>query len=220
MLLPQFVEGALLQRILRLLAQGEFKEREDKERSGRVFAREVALAPYTPILGMFRLLLNNPLLFPPIQELVDCRADSLPSRKDAGDGRVSSFECGRLFKMMPGGHHFDSWHGDVKNGRQVGLSVNLEPDPTAAGGLEIRHRRRSAAHRVVPGFGEAVLFRIAKSLEHRGLPPAGTAAKCTFGGWFASVSDCRKALGLVRSEADMPATREPRDPEALQADPR
>lgn len=217
-LLPQFVEGSLLQRILRLLAQGEFTEREDKERSGTVFAREVAMAPSALIPSLFRLLLNNPVLFPPIQELMDCRADSFPPRKDAGDGRVSSFLIGRCFKMMPGGHHFDSWHADLIHGRQICLSVNLEPDPTAAGGLEIRHRQ-SAATRVVPEFGDAVLFRVAKGLEHRGLPPAGAVPKCTFSGWFSDGPRYREVLGIERQEATTPAARESTEPDSGPAGP-
>lgn len=218
-LLPQFVEGSLLQRILRWLAQGEFKEREDKQRDGTVFAREVALAPHTPIPSLFRLLLNNPVLFPSIQELVDCRADSFPPRKDAGDGRVSSFVIGRCFKMMPGDHHFDSWHGDVNDGRQIGLSVNLEPDPTAAGGLEIRRRQWAGTTRVVPEFGDAVLFRIAQGLEHRGLPPAGAVPKCTFSGWFSTGRHYREVLGFERQEATAPATGESTEPDSGAADP-
>lgn len=216
-LLPQFVEETLLQRILGLLAQGDFKEREDKTPAGRVFAREIALAPMAPVPSLFTLLLNTPSLFPPIQELVDCRADSFPSRKDTGDGRVSSFERGRCFKFMPGTRHFDTWHPDLGSGRQVGLSINLEPDPTAAGGVEVR-RRECAPHRVVPGFGDAVVFRIARGLEHRGLPPAGTVPRCTYSGWFAAGSGVREALGLVPLGPDVPAASETEQPEAAQGE--
>ena len=197
-LLPQFVEAALLQRILAMLAKASFEEEEHTSR-GSVFARDVALAPQSPVPRLFRLLLNAPLLFAPIQELVDCRANGFPSREDVGDGRVSGFHVGRCFKMMPGEHHYDSWHTDTVRGRQVGLSVNLEPEPTAAGGLEIQHRPSPPSsalppHRVVPGFGDAVLFRIASGLWHRGLPPTGAVAKCMFSGWFVSGS----SSGLAR----------------------
>ena len=195
MVLPQFVEGSLLQRITRLLAKSEFFEREDKHENGSVFAREVALGKNTPVPRLFHLLLNNPLLFAAIQELVDCGANRFPCRADIGDGRVSCFKTSRCFKFMPGRDHFDSWHGDVRGGRLVGLSVNLESDPTAAGGIEIR-RGRSKVHRAVPGFGDAVLFRIADSLEHRGLPPTGAVPRCTFSGWFAAGTDYREALGI------------------------
>lgn len=216
-LLPQFVEDTLLRRILGLLAEGEFKEREDKTPSGEVFAREVALAPTAPIPALFQLLLNTPSLFAPIQELVDCRADSFPGRKDIGDGRVSAFARGRCFKFMPGPRHFDSWHGDVNAGRQVGLSINLEPDPSAAGGIEVRHRQ-CAPHRLVPGFGDAMVFRIARGLQHRGLPPVGAVPRCTYSGWFVAGSSVREALGLVPIEPGVAAASETEATEAVQAD--
>lgn len=96
---------------------------------------------------------------------------------------------------MPGNDHYQTWHGDVAKGRLVGISVNLESDPTAAGGIEIRHQG-STVHRAVPGFGDAVLFRIAPDLRHRGLPPAGAVPRCSFSGWFVAGKDYRRRLGV------------------------
>lgn len=78
MVLPRFVEGSLLQRITRLLAEGEFIEREDIDKEGRIVAREATLRSKHPITRLFHLLLNNPLLFAAIQELVDCRGRRFP----------------------------------------------------------------------------------------------------------------------------------------------
>ena len=73
-----FVEGSLLQRITRLLAEGEFIEREDIDKEGRIVAREATLRSKHPITRLFHLLLNNPPLFAAIQELVDCRGRRFP----------------------------------------------------------------------------------------------------------------------------------------------
>ena len=217
MVLPRFVDGGLLKRITGALAKSEFIEWEDKD-GHRVFARELRLEPHTPIPRLFHLLLNNPLLFAAIQKLVDCGADRFSSRKDIDGGRVSCFSRGRCFKFMPGRDHFDSWHRDTDNGRLVGVSVNLESDPTAAGGIEIRLRHRgSTVHRAVPGFGDAVLFRIAPDLEHRGLPPAGAVPRCTFAGWFLAGKDYRESLGIKPREVIVPAAEESKQPGAAES---
>jgi len=32
---------------------------------------------------------------------------------------------GRIYRMLPGGDHYDSWHDDVTDGRRLGVSINL-----------------------------------------------------------------------------------------------
>ena len=182
--LPQFVDKALLEHILRLVAKGEFHDHETKSRKG-VLLRAMTSRRPRALFRLFHMLLNSPVLFTAIQELVDCGADRFPARKDVDErgGGVGFFQISQLHHMMHERGHFDAWHSDVVDGRQVGVSVNLEPSRTAAGGIEIREPP-SAAHRVVAGFGDAVLIRIAKGLKHRALPSTGTVPRCTFTGWF------------------------------------
>ena len=182
--LRQFVEEALLQRILRLVAKGEFHDHETRHRD-RVLLRAMTSERPLALFRLFRMLLNSPVLFPAIQELVDCGADRFPERKDVNErgGGVGRFQPGQLHHMMHERGHFDDWHDDVVRGRQVGVSVNLEPSRTAAGAIEIREAP-SAVHRVVAGCGDAVLIRIARGLEHRALASTGTVPRCTFTGWY------------------------------------
>lgn len=184
--LRQFVEKALLQRILRLVAKGEFHDHETRGgRRNRVILRAMTSQRPLALFRLFEMLLNSPVLFPAIQELVDCGADRFPGREDIDErgGGVGRFQTGQLHHMMHERGHFDAWHNDVVSGRQVGVSVNLEPSRAAAGAIEIREAR-SAVHRVVAGCGDAVLVRIAKGLEHRALASTGAVPRCTFTGWY------------------------------------
>lgn len=190
--LRQFVEKALLQRILRLVAEGEFHDHETRGRDGVILRAMTSQRPLA-LFRLFHMLLNSPVLFRAIQELVDCGADRFPEREDIDErgGGVGRFKIGQLHHMMHARGHFDAWHNDVVKGRQVGVSVNLEPSRAAAGAIEIReapsavHRvAPSAVHRVAAGCGDAVLIRIAKGLQHRALASTGAVPRCTFTGWY------------------------------------
>ena len=190
--LPQFVEETLLQRMRLLLAEDEFHNHETRARHVTT-AREVvllrAMTSRPPALfNLFHMLLNSPVLFAAIQELVDCGAERFPKRDDIDEMRVGSFQSGQLHRMVHEHGHFDAWHDDVGQGRQIGVSVNLEPNRAAAGGVEVREAP-SAARRVVGKFGDAVLIRIAEGLKHRGLPSTDAVPRCTFSGWFVATPD-------------------------------
>lgn len=192
--LRQFVEKALLQRILRLVAKGEFHDHETRGgRRDRVILRAMTSQRPLALFRLFQMLLNSPVLFPAIQELVDCGADRFPEREDVNKrgGGVGRFQTGQLHRMIHERGHFDAWHNDVVEGRQIGVSVNLEPSRAATGAIEIREARSaahregpSAAHRVVAGCGDAVLIRIAEGLQHRALASTGAVPRCTFTGWY------------------------------------
>lgn len=185
--LPQFVEETLLQRMRLLVAESEFHNHETKLRhvtTGRelVLLRAMTSQPRT-LFRLFHMLLNSPVLFAAIQELVDCGADRFPKRNDVDNEGVSAFRIGDLHHMAHERGHFDAWHSDLTQGRQIGVSLNLEPDPAAAGGVEIREAPLAPC-RVAAGFGDVVLIRIAKGLRHRGLPSTCAVPRCTFAGWF------------------------------------
>ena len=186
--LPQFVEETLLQRMRLLVAESEFHDHETKVRhviTGRELVLLRAMTSQPPMLfRLFDMLLNSPVLFAAIQELVDCGADRFPKRDDVDEREEGlAFQIGDLHHMTRERGHFDAWHSDLTQGRLIGVSLNLEPDPAAAGGVEIREAPL-AAHRVAAGFGDVVLIRIAKGLRHRGLPSTCAVPRCTFAGWF------------------------------------
>ena len=185
--LPQFIEETLLQRLRLLVAESEFHDHETKLRhviTGRELVLLRAMTSQPPTLfRLLHMLLNSPVLFAAIQELVECGADRFPKRNDIDDEEGLAFQIGDLHHMTRERGHFDAWHSDLAYGRQIGVSLNLQPDPAAAGGVEIREAPL-AARRVAAGFGDVVLIRIAEGLKHRGLPSTCAVPRCTFAGWF------------------------------------
>ena len=172
--LEGFVDEGILERVPRMLEAGRFYLREDTTKKGEVFAKELCMRDTERLPQVFFLLLNQPRLFDAIAELTGCEA------------AIRRFS-GRCFKQLPGGGHFDSWHTDDNLGRTFGLTVNLSPKP-CGGGFQIRCRETGEVFQTVTGtrFGDACLFRIHRSIEHRALPVEGPAPRCIYGGWFIS----------------------------------
>jgi hypothetical protein len=120
------------------------------------------------------LLLNDPRLFAAVREVTGC--DS-----------IGCFE-GRVYRMAPGGEHYDSWHNDLAEGRMVAMSVNLSREPYAGGVLQMRRRGPKEVFAEVTnvGAGDAILFRLDSELQHRVTPVQGSTSKTAFAGWFKS----------------------------------
>ncbi len=93
---------------------------------------------------------------------------------------------GRIYRLVPGSGHRADWHDDVADGRQIGLSVNLNTEPFSGGCFEIRRRATRQIIRPMPNhtLGDAIVFRIDRDLEHRVSPIEGQRAKTAFAGWY------------------------------------
>lgn len=176
--LKGFLAGALRERAWRLIDMSRFRPRADRLDTGEVWCRELTAERYGPVRAMFLMLLNSQRVFAVVDELA-----AEP---------VGTYH-GRLLKSLPDTDHYDSWHEDVGAGRQLGLSINMARTPYVGGELEIRDHRRRIQHRVANGPGDAILFRIARGVEHHVLPVRGTVTKCTFAGWFSS-GDYRRTV--------------------------
>ena len=177
--LKGFLAGALLERAWRVVDVSKFRPRADRLETGEVWCRELTAWRHGPARAMFRMLLNSDRLFAVMNELA-----AQP---------VTEFQ-GRLFKSLPNTDHYDRWHEDVGQGRQLGLSINLSRTPYVGGELEIRDHRRRIQHRAVSSPGDAILFRIASGVEHHVLQVRGNVTKCTFAGWFFAGQDYRKTF--------------------------
>ena len=172
--LEGFVDEAILGRVPQMLEAGRFHTFEHASKKVGVFSRELQMRGAERLPQMFFLLLNQPRLFAAIAELT---------------GSEAAIRCfsGRCFKQLPSGEHFDSWHTDDNIGRTFGLTINLSSKP-CGGGFQIRSWKTKEVFQTVTEtrFGDACLFRIQRSLEHRALPVEGPEPRCVYGGWFIS----------------------------------
>ena len=193
--LEGFLDESILCHIPRMLEQGEFDLRDDFDYEGQAFARELTMRKSETLPQMLFYMLNQPRLFEAIAELTGC------------EKTIRTF-VGRCFKHLPGGGHFDSWHGDVRDERLYALSINLSGEPFEGGSFQIRSRRTREIFQTVGAdrFGDACLFRIDESLQHRILPLRGTAPRCRYAGWFRAQGDLSEML--LRS-ALFPPGRDP-----------
>lgn len=138
--------------------------------------------PHNPALDLLYFLGNDARFFRLVQQLTGC-------------DRIGSF-IGRVYRMVPGSGHYDSWHSDCIAHRMVGMSVNLSPRIYAGGCFQLREHASQQLVVEAPnvGPGDAILFRIASHVEHRVTAMEGTIEKTAFAGWFVSEPDFMSLL--------------------------
>jgi hypothetical protein len=173
--LPGFFDAALLARIRRLSDEIDLSPREH-----RGIGRELSTMS-GPLFSMLLFCANDPGLLQIVERVT-------------GLAPLRSFE-GRIYRLDASGT-YDSWHSDVFDTRQVGMSVNISSEPYAGGTFEIRRVDRPDQIRAHPNLepGGAILFRIADHLRHQVTPVTSEAPKTAFAGWFRSEPDFRDVL--------------------------
>jgi hypothetical protein len=166
--LPGFFADDLLALLDRDLTPPNFQLSDDGD-----IARELALRE-TPAFFAVMFLLNCPVLFDAIARII-------------GMDGIRRFD-GRIYRMRAGADFYDSWHSDVgqlDEPRLAAISVNLG-GPYGGGTLQMRERE---SERVIEEIrnqqrGDAILFRVSPSLQHRLLPVEGEAPRTACAGWF------------------------------------
>jgi hypothetical protein len=135
------------------------------------------------------LLCNDPAVLRAIEDITGCAS-------------LTRFN-GSIYRMLPAAGHRQDWHDDLVDGRLVALSVNLATSNYAGGVLEIRDRRTRRAIAQIPntGKGDAVLFKLDASLEHR-VTPVTAGVKTAFAGWFRRGTPLRDELCRGSIELD------------------
>jgi hypothetical protein len=124
--------------------------------------------------NLLAFLLNNPEFLNVIRTITGCT-------------QISEFS-GRVYRMAAGPQHHLSWHNDIdiKEKREIGLSMNLSTNAFQGGTFELRNRSTLAPLAQVnnTGFGDALLFRISADLQHRVTQIVGPVPKTACAGWF------------------------------------
>lgn len=171
--LPGFIDPPLLRDLRALLGQAVFRERVHPGVSVEQCAEPGALT------AALELALNDRDLFSLVSEITGC-------------GRIGCFE-GRVYRMLPGPRHADSWHSDAIETRVVAMSINLGQHATAP--LQIRRVDSPTVmcEEVNAKPGDATLFRIDPAYVHRVGPHSHGAPRTACAGWFRTRPDFRLA---------------------------
>ena len=106
-----------------------------------------------------------------------------------GRPTISSFS-GSVHRRVPGAGHKDAWHNDAADGRLAALTINLGSEPFEGGVLQIRETRDGTVVYELrnDGPGDAVLFQLSDTLQHRVTDPEGGVARTVCAGWFRAES--------------------------------
>lgn len=93
---------------------------------------------------------------------------------------------GDVYRMEPGGSTTYSWHTDTHNGNLRAISVNLSSRSYSGGVLQLRDKAtgRRICEMSNTGYGDALVFRLSPTLQHRVPPVEGPNPKTAFAGWF------------------------------------
>jgi hypothetical protein len=166
--LEKLLEPELLEKVQRQIDQASWHCSTFDDFAGR---EDTLDAPVTVRLLLF--LLNSPGFLSAIRTVTGC-------------AQISDSD-GRVYRLAARPQHHLSWHTDTNDPtRRVGFSINLSTDAFHGGTFELRDRWTLAPLARVnnTGFGDALLFRISKDLQHRVTKVVDTVAKTACAGWF------------------------------------
>lgn len=166
--LPGFLDAELLSSVQKHIERARFDVRVHQNIGVELCSTDDVT------LSLLYFVSNDPRLFDVIRQITGC-------------GRIGCF-VGRVYRMVPGAGHYDSWHSDTLGNRLIGMSVNLGAHSYDGGVFRLREAssKKSLCETVNTGPGDAIVFRIATHLEHCVTPLEGTMPKTAFAGWFQS----------------------------------
>jgi 2OG-Fe(II) oxygenase superfamily len=160
------IQRPLLEQIIGRVDEATFEER----RHGEIGTEECMKGGTT--LALLLLVANDERLFDAIRTITGC-------------GSIGCFD-GRVYRLVPGTGHHDSWHSDMDGNRMIAMSVNLSPVPYDGGVLQIREQDSGEIvhEEPAPDPGDAIIFRLAEELRHRVTQVEGDVPRTAFAGWF------------------------------------
>jgi SAM-dependent methyltransferase len=164
--LPGFLDRPVLERVHRYVDEGEFEVRQYEG------IRTELCMDGGKAAELLLLLINDPHLFGLVRETTGCR-------------RIGRFD-GSVYRVMPGREGEDSWHGEIFGHGVVEMSLDLSTRPYSGGVLETRDRHsHEVLHRGVNTEpGDALLVRLAPSVQHRVTAVEGDSPRTVYAGRF------------------------------------
>ena len=171
--LPGLISEALLERVMQGIAGTRFHDFTHPDIKSN---KELQLGECAA-LKLLELVMNNAQLFQFLDRITDC-------------GHIGSF-VGRVYRFDSQNGHHDAWHDDSGFHRRLALSLNLSPDVYEGGALALRSKSQKERVSTVTNtvLGDALVFRIADSLEHRVSNVTVAHAETAFAGWFRSAPE-------------------------------
>jgi 2-oxoglutarate-Fe(II)-dependent oxygenase superfamily protein len=141
------------------------------------------------LLALMRLIMNDSRLFGLIRRISGC-------------GPITYFD-GRVYAFHSGSNHYDRWHSDASDGRQIGISVNLSECEFQGGIFQLRRGAFDVVHWSIAntGPGDAILFRVRDDLFHRVTAVTGPVPRIVYAGWFQGGPDLLTILKRVGGSA-------------------
>ena len=165
--LPNLLEPRLLDVLFERMERGQWRDSVNEGVGHEVILNDA------PAGGLLHFGVNAPIFLNTVQEITGCRP-------------LTRF-WGRVYRFIPNSGHHAVWHGDTENGL-IGMSLNLSRRGYEGGLFQLRERQteRMLAEIANTGWGDAMLFRISKQLQHRVTEVTGEEPKTAFAGWFMS----------------------------------
>jgi hypothetical protein len=182
--LPRVLHPDLLQDVQERLARAEFIDTAHP--SVDPPSRDLCMVP-NALSGLLELVFNDAAIFDVVERVTGCEEIA----------RFGGFIY-RLTATYGQEHH---WHNDLVESRLLAMSVNLGPGTYGGGLLELRDRASKRVFDRVPnvGNGDALLFRLHETLQHRACPVT-SGVKTAFAGWYFGEDSYPRHIRAVASE--------------------
>lgn len=103
--LPGLIDHPLLESIVARIEQGAFMSKVHG-----TAASELCLDTDESV-GLLHFLVNDAAVYGLVEHIGECAP-------------IRSFS-GRVYRHLPEGGHYQHWHGDIAQGRRIGMSINL-----------------------------------------------------------------------------------------------
>jgi len=182
--LPAVLSRDLLADVQARLARAEFVERAHPG----VVPPSLDLSMVPSVLsGLLELVFNDAAVFNLVRGVTGC-------------GTIARF--GGFVYRLTSAHGLEHhWHNDLVESRLVAMSVNLGPGMYEGGLLELRERASTRVLERVSntGEGDALLFRLHETLQHRACPVTA-GVKTAFAGWYFGEDSYPRHIRTMASE--------------------